>query len=101
MPYRVNWTVSAIEDVRALFDYLAENASLWDAEHVTERVLACTERLPEFPRLYEADPRYGEGVRRISVAGQNVLYEVDDRAHTVSVLAVVGQRQNPRSLRDS
>ena len=27
---------------------------------VTERVLTSTERLTEFPRLYEADPRYGE-----------------------------------------
>ena len=99
MPYRVNWTASAIEDVRALFDYLAENASLWDAEHVTGRVLACTDRLPEFPRLYEADPRYGEGVRRIGTVGQNVLYEVDDQEQTVNVLAVVGQRQNPRQIK--
>lgn len=98
MPYRVNWTASAIEDVRALFEYLAENATLWDAEHVTGRVLACTSRLPEFPRLYEADPRYGEGVRRIGTVGQSVLYEVDDKKQTVNILAVVGQRQKPRHV---
>jgi toxin ParE1/3/4 len=46
--------------------------------------------------LYEADPRYGDGVRRVSVAGQNLLYEVDDQAQTVNILAVVGQRQQPR-----
>ena len=45
-----------------------------------------------------ADPRYGEGVRRISVVGQNVLYEVDDEAKKVNILAVVGQRQNPRKI---
>ena len=101
MPHEIDWRPQAIEDVRALSEYLVENASLHDAQHVTERVLTSTERLTEFPRLYEADPRYGEGVRRISVAGQNVLYEVDDQAHTVNVLAVVGQRQNPRVLRDS
>lgn len=101
MPHEIDWRPQAIEDVRALFEYLVENASLHDAQYVTERVLTSTERLTEFPRLYEADPRYGEGVRRISVAGQNVLYAVDDQAHTVNVLAVVGQRQNPRSLRDS
>lgn len=99
MPYRVDWSTPAIEDVRELFEYLAENASLWDAEHVTERVLSSTERLAEFPRLYEADPRYGEGVRRISVVGQNVLYEVDDQAQVVKVLAVVGQRQKPHQVR--
>ena len=88
----------AIEDVQALFEYLVESASLWDAEYVTGRVLASTDRLSDFPRLYEADPRYGEGVRRISVVGQNVLYEVDDQAQTVNVLAVVGQQQNPRRI---
>ena len=53
----------------------------------------------EFPRLYEAAPQYGEGVRRISIVGQNVLYEVDDEAQTVRVLAVVGQRQQARKIR--
>ena len=62
-------------------------------------LLACTDRLPEFPRLYEADPRYGEGVRRIGTVGQNVLYEVDDQEQIVRVLAVVGQRQNPRRIK--
>ena len=41
-PFKVDWRPAAIEDVRALFEYLAENASLWDAEHVTDRVLRCT-----------------------------------------------------------
>lgn len=99
MSYRVHWSASAIEDVQALFEYLAERATLWDAEHVTGRVLACTDRLPEFPRLYEADPRYGEGVRRIGAVGQNILYEVDDQEQTITVLAVVGQRQNPRWIK--
>ena len=99
MPHEIDWRPTAIEDVRALFEYLAEYASLWDAQDVTERILSCADKLVEFPRLYEADPRYGEGVRRISLAGQNVLYEVDDQAQIVRVLAVVGQRQKPRQIR--
>ncbi|EIU1508598.1 type II toxin-antitoxin system RelE/ParE family toxin, partial [Salmonella enterica] len=39
------------------------------------------------------------GVRRISLLGQHVLYEVDDTARRVTVLAVVGQRQNPKAIR--
>ena len=81
------------------FLYLAENASLWDAQNVAERILSSADKLAEFPRLYEAAPQYGEGVRRISLAGQHVLYEVDDQAQIVRVLAVVGQRQNPRQIR--
>lgn len=97
--YEVNWRPAAVEDIRALFEYLAEHASLGDAEHVTERVLRSADKLAEFPRLYEADLRYGVGVRRISVVGQNVLYEVDDAQRSVNILAVVGQRQNPALLR--
>lgn len=97
--HRVEWNASALEDIEALFDYLAEHASLWDADNLCNRLVRSTERLAEFPRLYEAAPQYGEGVRRISLSGQNVLYEVDDQAQAVTVLAVLGQRQNPRQIR--
>jgi len=97
--HRVDWSASALEDIEALFDYLTENASLWDAANLCKNLVRSTERLAEFPRLYEAAPQYGEGVRRISLSGQHVLYEVDDQAQAVTVLAVVGQRQNPRLVR--
>lgn len=67
---------------------------MWDAENLCGRLLQSTERLAEFPKMYEAAPQYGLGVRRISMAGQHVLYEVDEAAQTVLVLSVVGQRQN-------
>jgi toxin ParE1/3/4 len=97
--HRVEWSAAAHEDVSALFDYVAEHDSLWDAAKLCERVLNSTDKLAEFPRLYEAAPEYGEGVRRISLAGQHVLYEVDDQEQIVRVLAVVGQRQNPRRIK--
>ena len=96
--HRVNWSVSALDDIEALFDYLAEHASLWDADNLCNRLVRSTDRLAEFPRLYEAAPQYGEGVRRISLSGQNVLYEVDDKAQIVRILAVVGQRQNTMKI---
>ena len=33
------------------------------------------------------------------LVSSHVLYEVDDQAQAVTVLAVVGQRQNPRQIR--
>ncbi|HFO8532738.1 TPA: hypothetical protein ACHK2A_002525, partial [Escherichia coli] len=33
-----------------------------------------------------------------SLLGQHVLYEVNDEASRVNILAVVGQRQNPRFI---
>lgn len=99
MSYDVEWKQGSIDDVMALFDYIAENSSLWDARNVTDRVLAAADKLADFPRLYEVDSRYGEDVRRISVMGQHVLYDVNDAAQKVRVLAVVGQRQNPHTVR--
>ncbi|MDQ6192492.1 type II toxin-antitoxin system RelE/ParE family toxin [Klebsiella pneumoniae] len=49
MPYEVEWKQGAIEDVTALFDYIAENSSLWDAQNVTDRVLAAADKLADFP----------------------------------------------------
>ena len=63
--HRVEWSAAAHDDVSALFDYVAERDSLWDAAKLCERVLNSTDKLAEFPRLYEAAPEYGEGVRRI------------------------------------
>lgn len=71
--HRVDWSVSAVEDIEALFDYLAKHSSLWEAVNLCNRLVHSTERLAEFPRLYEAAPQYGEGVRRISLYGQHVL----------------------------
>ncbi|EQA1624964.1 type II toxin-antitoxin system RelE/ParE family toxin [Enterobacter asburiae] len=98
MTYEIEWRPGAVEDMATLFEYLAENASLWDTRNVTDRLIAATERLVDYPRLYETDKRYGEGVRRISLLGQYVLYEVNDEARRVRILAVVGQRQVPRFI---
>lgn len=99
MPYDMEWKQGAIEDVTTLFDNIAEYSSLWDAQNVTDRVLAAADKLADFPRLYEMDSRYSEDVRRISLMGQHVLYDIDDQTRTVRVLAVVGQRQNPHTVR--
>ena len=64
----------------------------------TERLITATDRLADYPRLYETDERYGEGGRCISFSGQHVLYEVNDKASRVNILAVVGLRQNPRFI---
>lgn len=40
MSYEIEWRPGAIEDITALFEYLVENASLWDARNVTEQPIA-------------------------------------------------------------
>ena len=43
--HRVEWSAAAHEDVSALFDYVAEHDSLWDAAKLCERVLNSTDKL--------------------------------------------------------
>ena len=99
MVYEGKWTAEAHEDLLVLFDYLIENVSAREAGRICSTVFDSTRYLSDFPRLYEETPQYGRGVRRIGVMGQNVLYEVDDVARQVKVLAVNGQRENPRNIR--
>lgn len=37
--HRVEWSASALEDIEALFDYLAEHESLWDANNLCKRLV--------------------------------------------------------------
>lgn len=99
VPFEILWNASAHEDMLALFDYLAERLSVRESFQICQELEHATHHLAEFPRLYESAPEYGDGVRRISQSGQHLLYEVDDRAQTVTVLAIVGQRQQARTLR--
>jgi plasmid stabilization system protein ParE len=48
--HRVDWSAAALEDIEALFDYLAEHASAWDADNLCKRLVLSTERLAEFPK---------------------------------------------------
>ncbi|MBW9312390.1 type II toxin-antitoxin system RelE/ParE family toxin [Escherichia coli] len=49
MSYEIEWRPGAIEDITALFEYLVENASLWDARNVTERLITATDRPADYP----------------------------------------------------
>jgi len=88
--YSVRWNPSALDDIDAFFDYLVEQQQCTPryAHGLCDRLLGSTEHLARFPRLYEAAPKYGEGVRKIGVLGHFVLYEIDDDRELVTVLSV-------------
>jgi len=44
--YRVEWSACAHEDIAALFDYVAEQATPFEALDLCERLLGSTEKLP-------------------------------------------------------
>ena len=70
----------------------------WDAAKFRERVLNSTDKLAEFPAV-RGRARVRRGRAPDQSGWQHVLHEVDDQEQTVRVLAVVGQRQNPRRIK--
>ena len=66
-----------------------------DAPHVRE----VNKGLRHSPLAYSPAPEWGEGVRRIPILGRRVLFKVDEAAHIVHVVAVVGGAENPRDIR--
>ncbi len=54
-----------------------------------ERLITATDHLADYPKLYETDKRYGEGVAVLAYLDSMV----NDEASRVNILAVVGQRQ--------
>ena len=100
MAYEVRWTASALDQLAELFDYLAQSISESDALNYCDAFFPETAKLGRFPRMYAPALEYGEGVRRLSRAdGRLLLYEVDDQAREVRVLALIGKGQQPRQIR--
>ncbi|MDR1990125.1 MAG: type II toxin-antitoxin system RelE/ParE family toxin [Acidobacteriaceae bacterium] len=100
MAHEVIWTAAALDHLAELFDYLAESIAARDALAYCDAFFPATARLADFPRMCAETPEYGEGVRRLTRPdGRLVLYEVDDNAQVVRILAVVGLRQLPKKIK--
>ena len=95
----VLWSQSALDDLQDIAAYVAGQSSVADAQSLYSRLKACTQHLSRFPRLYEEAPEYGEGVRRISLLGHHVLYEIEEVSQAAVILCVMGQRQQARKIR--
>ena len=98
MPYEVDWRPAATEDVLALFEYLAEEASLWDAHNVTERILRSTDKLAEFPGCTKPTRAMAMEFAALAWLAKTCSTRWTTRPK-VRVLAVVGQRQNAKQIR--
>lgn len=100
MAHKVIWTAPALDQLAELFDYLAESIAATDALNYCDAFFPAMAKVGEFPRMYAEAPEYGDGVRRQPRPdGRAVLYEVDDDAQEVRVLAIIGPGQLARPIR--
>ena len=87
MAYEVVWSPRAIDDVRAIATYIAQD-SLAYAKSVAQKIVASTRRLANFPMSGRVVPEFGqENIREVFAYSYRVIYRVE--GETVTIAAVV------------
>ncbi|MGH9772146.1 MAG: type II toxin-antitoxin system RelE/ParE family toxin [Candidatus Acidiferrales bacterium] len=84
---KIEWTRSAISDVRNLRDYIARDSEAY-ADHFVQKIIEVVEKAGAFPNIgrhvIEANE---EGVREILVGNHRVVYRAEESR--VLVLMVI------------
>jgi len=94
MNYSVSWTARALERLRLILDYIAEDnpdAALGMVDRISERV-SNLGQTPEQGSRYQ-DSAMG-GLRQIYVRPYRVVYLVDHAGERVRVMAIQHVREN-------
>jgi addiction module RelE/StbE family toxin len=83
----VVWSPRAIDDVRAIATYIAEDSVAY-AKSVAQKIVASARRLATFPMSGRVVPEFGdENIREVFAYGYRVIYRVE--GETVTIAAVV------------
>lgn len=93
----VFWTSNAKRELRAVYNYIAQN-SLRYAQGVVDRITRKTDQLAKLPYLGSEVPEYEDtAIRELSVQSYRIIYRV--REERVEVLSVVhAARQLPSEI---
>lgn len=86
---RISWARAARDDLRALHRYIAQD-SPYHARQFTNRIIAHTEQLADFPRIGREVPEAHdapEEIRELLLTDYRLIYLVD--SNRVRMLAVI------------
>ena len=97
--FEVHWTERALERMRRLYDWVTEHDCEENAASLVERLFEAGDGLVWSPLRYESAPEWGEGIRRLPLLGQSILFKVDEEQRRVYVLSVMGGAENPHDIR--
>jgi addiction module RelE/StbE family toxin len=88
MDFQVSWTRLALADLRDLVRYIAKDDPE-AARRFGNLIVSKVDGLITFPRIGRIVPEYRvDLLREIIVAPYRIVYEIDDRSNTLSVLRV-------------
>jgi toxin ParE1/3/4 len=88
MDFKVNWTDSAIADLKEICDYITRNNSS-AARKVGRGILDHVKILETFPFVGPPYPRRSSGlVREIVFRNYRIFYEITEKTKTVHLLRI-------------
>lgn len=89
MVLRVAWTRKALEDLRAIKDYISRDSKRY-AQLQIERLRSAASHAGRFPEIGRTLPEFPEEAwREILTGNYRIIYRVDPEEKRVLVLAVV------------
>lgn len=87
MDYKLIWSPQAIEDIKAIAEYIGRDSNIY-AESTVEWIFQAPEKLIQFPKLGRVVPeKNNETIREIFVFQYRIIYEI--RSSEIHVLTVV------------
>jgi toxin ParE1/3/4 len=87
MAFEVVWSPRAVDDVRAIATYIAEDSVAY-AKSMAQKIMASTRRLAVFPMSGRVVPEFGEeSIREVFAYSYRIIYRVE--GETVTIAAVV------------
>jgi len=87
MDYKLIWSPQAIEDIKAIAEYIARDSTFY-AESTVERIFQAPKKLLQFPKLGRVVPEKSDAsIREIFVFQYRIIYEI--LASEIHVLTVV------------
>jgi toxin ParE1/3/4 len=84
---KVIWTDPAIEDLRALRDYIGRDSDLYAADMVEQMVLS-VEKLLQFPRMGRVVPEtQDESIRELLHQNYRIVYRIN--GERIEILTII------------
>lgn len=106
MSYQVQYSAEAKQDLKDIYNYIAQNLMVTDtAKNQTRRIMDAVKSLDEMPMrhsLYRDEPWYSLGLRFIPVDNYIILYLLDEEKEVVSIVRIMyGGRDISKQLEEN
>lgn len=98
--WQIVWSNQAEQQVRAVFDYLAENWTDKQIQNLTMQLEKTLANIQQQPKMYATIPdEFEVPVYRAVVLKLNSLfYSINETTQQITILALIDNRQNPQTV---